>query len=106
MERVQQIGWTLDYVDDLESDFSVFHRVDDIMSLPAPEFFRKAWRLGSYAGVMQARLVEQEPDPAPPHSPASQDIRSAPGRDINPGTRATLQADPAFTGIFSFESLG
>jgi hypothetical protein len=40
------------------SDFSVFHRVDDITTLPGPVFCRMAWRLASYQGVMAIRVAE------------------------------------------------
>ncbi len=48
--------WVVDHLEDLESDFSVFHRVDDPLSLPGPEFFRKALRLSAYTGVMAIRV--------------------------------------------------
>ncbi len=56
--------WVLDYVNDLESDFSVFHRVDDIFEMDGPRFFRLAVRLPAYAGVMAARVAnlhEEQP---------------------------------------------
>jgi hypothetical protein len=58
-DRVVQVVWVLDYLDDLESDFSVFHRVDDIYSMPGPRFFRLAIRLPKYKGVLQMRLMEE-----------------------------------------------
>jgi hypothetical protein len=47
--------WVVDHLEDLESDFAVLHRVNDPLSLPGPEFFRKAARLPAYRGVMRAR---------------------------------------------------
>lgn len=38
---------------------SVFHRVDDIYSMPGPRFFRLAARLPAYEGVMRLRLMEE-----------------------------------------------
>lgn len=49
----------VDHLDDLESDFSAIHRVD-MWSLPAPRFFRFAYRITAYTGVMQARMVNEE----------------------------------------------
>lgn len=46
----------LDCLDDLESDFSVFHRVDDMYSLDAPRFFRLANRIVAYQGVLRLRV--------------------------------------------------
>lgn len=51
--------WVLDHLEDLESDFNVFHRVEDIYSLPGPLFFSRANRITAYAGVMQAIASEQ-----------------------------------------------
>lgn len=52
--------WCLDYMADIESDLSVFHRVEDIESLDGPRFFRLTHRLAAYSGVMAARIVEHE----------------------------------------------
>lgn len=56
----------LDYLDDLDSDFSVFHRAD-FRAMPAPRMFALAYRLPAYGGVMASRVAEmqreQEPEP-------------------------------------------
>lgn len=55
--------WVLDHLDDIDSDMSAFHRVDDARTtLPAPLYFARAQRLGAYTGVMQARIIEQQKD--------------------------------------------
>lgn len=46
----------LEYLDDIESDLSVFHRVDDIDDISGPKFYRLVVRLTAYTGVMQARV--------------------------------------------------
>lgn len=46
----------LDYLEDIESDFNVFHRIDDIYSLPSRRFFSLVERLVAYPGVLRARL--------------------------------------------------
>lgn len=51
--------WVLDYVEDIDSDMSVFHRVDDPMRLAAPLYFARAERLTAYRGVMRARLANE-----------------------------------------------
>lgn len=51
----------IDYLDDLESDFSRFHRIDDIYELDGPRFMRLAWRISVYGGVMALRVQNQEP---------------------------------------------
>lgn len=55
----------IDYLADLESDFSRFHRVDDIHELDGPRFFRMAWRISAYGGVMAMRLEAQQHDAGP-----------------------------------------
>jgi hypothetical protein len=55
--------WVLDHLEDIESDFSVFHRIDDPWSMPGPKFFRFALRLPAYAGVMAARVMAEQEKP-------------------------------------------
>jgi hypothetical protein len=91
-------------LDDIESDLSVFHRIDDPYSLDGPRYFRYAWRLAAYQGVMQARVNAQQQDSEPQQRPF--EYGAPAGGDINPGTQTTLRADPAFAGIFSFGTPG
>lgn len=49
----------VDHLDDLDSDFSAIHHVD-MWTLPAPRFFKLAYRIAAYAGVMQARVMAEE----------------------------------------------
>lgn len=89
-----------DHLDDLASDFSAIHRVDDILALDGPALFRLAWRISSYQGVMRdyamAQVAEDQPgqQQAPPYS--------APSRNVVGGSRAELESVPEFAGIFSF----
>jgi hypothetical protein len=92
----------LDHLDDIASDMSVFHRIDDAMTLDGPTFFKLAWRLPAYTGVMQARAIAESESSSPQQPAAAPHTFQAGQRDINPGTRATLMAEPAFQGIFSF----
>ena len=50
----------LDYLEDVASDLSAFHRVDDWRALDGPRFFSLCHRLAAYAGVMQARVVAEQ----------------------------------------------
>lgn len=43
------------HLEDLESDFSRFHRVDNIWAIDGPRFMRMAMRLEAYGGVMTMR---------------------------------------------------
>lgn len=94
----------LDHLDDIASDMSVFHRIDDVMALDGPAFFKLAWRLPAYTGVMQARaLAETETGTVQQQSTQQPFTYGAPARQgINPGTKTALLTEPAFAGIFSF----
>lgn len=79
----------------MESDFSVFHRVDDPYRLPSPRFFRLAERLPAYKGAVAAALAADAP-PAQPVAPGSgggpvvlDDVR----------TVAAMTSDSGFPGI-------
>lgn len=63
--------WTIDHEQDIASDLSVFHRVDDPMTLDGPLYFQRALRLGAYAGVIQARALEQEQAERRGHAPVA-----------------------------------
>lgn len=69
--------WVIDHVDDLESDFSVFHRVDDLHALPAARFFRLAARIFAYEGVMTARYVAETEKTARRHGGTAQQVKRA-----------------------------
>jgi hypothetical protein len=64
--RIGEVLWTLDYLDQIESDLSVFHRVDDAMALPAPRFFKLAALLPAYSGALAARLERERDRLRPP----------------------------------------
>jgi hypothetical protein len=101
----------LPHLDDIASDFSAFHHVDDITALPGPVFFRLAHRLGAYDGVMRLRSMmlarEQEPRP-PQRTPAAaappQPRRRPPAGAVTP---ETLASEDALLGrIISFGAIG
>jgi hypothetical protein len=104
-----QIAWVLDYLPDLESDMSAFHRVDDIWSMPGARFFRLAWRLPAYEGVMRARVMteretgtvvaEQRPASATQEQPPA-----PPRRPREPVAEAAVSGDPALGRVFSFST--
>lgn len=61
-----------EYLADIASDMSVFHRVDDVQSMPAVQFFAYADRLTAYTGVLQARAhAEQEEAEGQPSASAA-----------------------------------
>lgn len=92
----------LRHLDDLASDFSVFHRVDDMGALPARAFFALAERLSAYQGIVSARAAiqaaEEDLEPSGPY-----ESREPPPDQVTP--RAVLESDSAFKGVFSFGTM-
>lgn len=72
----------LDHLDDIESDLSVFHRVDDWRQLDPPRFFRLAERLPAYQGAVRAALAAVAVEP---QGPADLDARSLASMTDGPG---------------------
>lgn len=78
-ERLSAVGWFLVHLDDVLSDMSVLHRVDDLDSVPADVFLPRMVRLALYEGAIRFRLqaesakssaassepAEGEPQPQP-----------------------------------------
>jgi hypothetical protein len=65
--------WVLDHHEDIDSDMSVFHRVDDYGSMPAPKFFARAARLPVYQGVLREVMAPEatdQPAATPAHNGA------------------------------------
>lgn len=87
---------------------SAVHRVDDIEAMPAARFFRLAWRLPHYRGVMRDRVIalqREEEDDAPraqaqPSSRQAAPVRAQASR-AQPVTEAVL-SDPVMSRIFEF----
>lgn len=52
----------LKHLDDIESDLSAIHRIDDMWSMNGPKFFRFAYRLPAYKGAMRAIAEKQAMD--------------------------------------------
>lgn len=88
----------LGYLADVESDFSVFHRVDDIGEMEAARFFRLALRLTAYEGVLTARrLAEQERDGGSMDAGQAKEVA---------GTRSSVLSDPALGSVVSWGGAG
>jgi hypothetical protein len=47
------------FLDDVRSDFSVLHRIDEVERVPGPRFFAYCLRLPLYNGAVAARQREQ-----------------------------------------------
>jgi len=47
------------HLEDVRSDLSAIHRIDDIEALPGPRFYALVYRLSAYPGLMQGRQRAQ-----------------------------------------------
>jgi hypothetical protein len=52
----------LDHLGDLEADFLRFYGIHDMLALDGPRFFRLAYRVFAYQGVMTARYENERGD--------------------------------------------
>lgn len=90
-------AWEL--LPDLESDFSVFHRVDDVRAMPARRFIDQAFRLSAYQGLLGA-LAAQEQEDGP---------SSAPRGDRGPrrveSSPAVLTSDPVLADLGEYSQV-
>ncbi len=64
----------VEHLDDIESDMSAFHRIDDIWTMEAGKFFRYAYRLPAYQGAMRARAERQAMDEEKRNGGRSRDV--------------------------------
>lgn len=84
----------MDHLDDLDADFRVFYRIDDMGSVPGPRFLALAMRVFAYQGVMAARAAErQETAGTTQHGTEVRQVES---------TRAAVTADPVLSGLVSW----
>lgn len=63
-ERIGEVAWVLDHLDDLDADFARFYRCD-LYALPGPRLFSRAQRVTAYGGVMALRLQQEAEDAGP-----------------------------------------
>jgi len=112
----------VDHLADVESDMSVFHRVDDMYALDGPRFFRLAVRLPFYKGVIRAHVMAEihERDGSAAAGPRVGSTGPAPvvnvpghgpgtlpaGARYTDGDRAALQANPVFRDLIEFGTGG
>ncbi|MEV8610112.1 hypothetical protein AB0383_19670 [Amycolatopsis sp. NPDC051373] len=75
--RLSAVGWFFQHLEDVLSDMSVFHRVDELDQLPAAVFLPRMVRLPVYDGAVRHALrcdAEQPPTartaPAPRQAPS------------------------------------
>jgi len=82
-DRLGQVMWVLDHLDDLDADFLAIYGIDlEEHEISARRYFALAHRLTAYTGVMAARAeTEREDQPAPSSTPTRTSSTPAPARD-------------------------
>lgn len=95
--EAQDLMWIDDHLDDIESDLSVFHRVDDVDDMLAPRFVKLAKRLAHYEGAIR-HWAQHDQQPAP-DSPAP---RQAELSDIARGSSDVMAIDPVWGQLGTF----
>lgn len=88
-ERIEQISWVIFYLEDVRSDLSAFHRIEELECMPSDRFFALAERLVSYEGTLQARaraelLAEQDDGSAVTPIRARQAVPGASSKNLLP----------------------
>jgi hypothetical protein len=87
--------WILDHFEDVISDLSVFHRIDDWERIPSSRFFAFAERLPAYEGAVRAALMAKQV-PTAASSP-DREVSEHPSVDV--ATVAAMSKHPGFPGI-------
>jgi hypothetical protein len=59
---LSQWAWVNERIGDVESDFSVLHRVDNPVELHPQRFIDLAWRLSAYQGAVRRSLELEAAD--------------------------------------------
>jgi hypothetical protein len=86
-------------MEEVESDMSAFHRVDDVRAMPALRFINFAMRLVAYKGIVRALAETEKAESATPQSAPRAAARGGTPRDrVVPSDAYTLTTDPAFAG--------
>jgi hypothetical protein len=110
--------WVLYYLDDIRSDMSVFHRIDDIDKMPALKFFAYADRLVAYSGAVQMRMnaeavqerqrLNGNPVSSPHGTPGrnSENVVNLETAMALPGARGDLDEGGRFPPIFNHRTAG
>ena len=91
------MGWCLDHLDDIESDLSAIHRIDDMWAMDGPRFHRFARRLPAYRGAMRAVAERQARD-----EERSKEQRGLSGMEITPIPAGTAVVSGAPAGLIDF----
>lgn len=90
------------YLEDVESDMSAFHRIDDVGGMAAQLFIDRATRLSAYKGVIRARIESEQNENSSSSTPA-RGGRDGLDRTVD-SDGATLASDPGLGGVFEVKT--
>lgn len=57
-DAAKHLSWTYDHWEDIVSDLSAFHRIDDVAALTITKFLMLAVRLSAYSGALRSRFTQ------------------------------------------------
>lgn len=95
---MRDLVWLVAHWDDVVSDMSVFHRVDDVRTLPLPRLFAMADRLGAYQGAVHAAIALEARQ-------AADGPKRVPASTSTPGAPAAAQPVPEVTSLAEVKRL-
>lgn len=89
-DRLIEVRWLLEHLDDVRSDLSVYHGidVDDVESMPARRFFLLAERLPAYGGVVAVAVRRAVADQSGSDQPGTDQAADAGPPAVAPGATA------------------
>jgi hypothetical protein len=92
-DRITEVSWVLDHLDDLDADFLAVYGIDleQADAISARRYFALAHRLTAYTGVMAAR-AETEREQSEPNRTSSTPTRtSTPAEPTRHGSSETTE---------------
>jgi hypothetical protein len=92
-EVARHLSWIAEFWEDIVSDMSVYHRVDDVAALTITRFLSLAVRLSAYGGVLRARFAATQTagTASPANVPAAGSVPRAGGGDTPPEVVAAIK---------------
>ena len=104
-DRITEVAWVLDHLDDLDADFLAIYGIDlEQADVSAPRYFALAHRLTAYTGVMAARAEAERENQQPSSTTPTRTRSTAPPARQGAGetTEVSLtQFRAAFPGLVS-----
>jgi len=91
-EAACHLSWIAEFWEDIVSDMSVYHRVDDLAALTITRFLSLVVRLSAYGGALRTRFTAQTAGTASPANvPAAGIVPRAGGGDTPPEVVAAIK---------------